>query len=83
MCSHNAVTARPLQIVLVNFKKVAPKLLKSCSKVARKLEKLLLNLKKLLIIASIFHGCSYKKKIKTEQVQFIVLSKQNNFKKRF
>ena len=42
--------ARPLQIALVNFKNMLQHLLKSCSKVARSLEKLLLHLNKLLLI---------------------------------
>jgi hypothetical protein len=50
--------SRPLQIVLVNFKKVAPKtapkLLKSCQKIG----KVAVKFEKLLLVAGIFHGCS-------------------------
>ena len=50
--------SRPLQIVLVNFKKVAPKtapkLLKSCQKIG----KVAVKFEKLLLVARIFHGCS-------------------------
>ena len=55
--------ARPLQIVLVNFKKVAPKtapkLLKSCQKIG----KVAVKFEKLLLVARIFHGCSYSASI--------------------
>ena len=54
----SVMCARPLQIVLVNFKKVAPKtapkLLKSCQKIG----KVAVKFEKLLLVARIFHGCS-------------------------
>ena len=55
---YRCIAVRPLQIVLVNFKKVAPKtapkLLKSCQKIG----KVAVKFEKLLLVARIFHGCS-------------------------